>query len=122
GPRPRRGPRGGVGVLPFAGGRQRRRGSAGGHDARGEAIMMKPMLDPRRAIPIVAAVVLLGALAPRCPPSRGGTDGAVEGGMHGAMPTAEEISLLDKLGTIPDVSKPPPGIDYVLWKEIVPAD
>jgi cytochrome c peroxidase len=90
------------------------------------------MMEPSRAVRIAAAVVLLGALAPRVavsqeqepstaqPPAQ--PQGEAKGGMHGAMPTAEQISLLDKLGTIPDVSKPPPGIDYVLWKEIVPAD
>jgi cytochrome c peroxidase len=61
---------------------------------------------------VFATVALLGVIAP----------GRVLAQLHGAMPTAEQVALLEKLGTLPDVTKPPPQIDYVLWKELVPAD
>lgn len=70
------------------------------------------MMQRSRGRRVLVAVALLGAIAP----------GAALAQLHGAMPTAEQMALLDKLGTIPDVSKPPPAIDYVLWKELVPPD
>jgi cytochrome c peroxidase len=78
---------------------------------------------------IVAAAAFLGTLAPgiataqeQAPAPAPAQGQAAPGGMHGAMPMAEQVSAFDKLGPFPDVTKPPPAVDYVLWKEIVPSD
>lgn len=42
--------------------------------------------------------------------------------LHGALAPAEQLALLEKLDPVSDVGKPPPQIDFVLWKELVPAD
>src|SRR5262249_14185464 len=76
------------------------------------------------------AAVLLGAIAPGIVPAQeqapapppAPAQGQAPGGMHGAMPMAEQLAAFEKLGPFPDVTKPPPAVDYVLWKEIVPSD
>jgi cytochrome c peroxidase len=62
---------------------------------------------------MITAAVLLGAVSARAASAQN---------LHGAMPQAEQLALLEKLGTVPDVTKPPSGINLFLWKEVVPAD
>lgn len=50
-------------------------------------------------------------------------DAPVGGPLHGAMPMDQQLALLNRL--LPenaDVSKPPPGVDSVIFKMFIPAD
>ncbi len=92
------------------------------------------MREPSTGRRILAAAALLWAAAPgsgrgqeQAPPPAPApqavpAQGQAGGGMHGAMPMAEQVSAFDELGPFWDVSKPPPGIDVVLWRDIVPGD
>ena len=43
-------------------------------------------------------------------------------GMHGALPMAEQRARLEKLGPPTDVTRPPAGMDPVIWASLVPKD
>jgi cytochrome c peroxidase len=61
----------------------------------------------------VAAALALSSLA-------GAQD--AEKGMHGALPMAEQRAQLEKLGPPTDVTRPPAGMDPVIWASLVPKD
>ncbi len=69
-------------------------------------------------IPLMAALVadpLVAAAQTPTPPVS--TKGA-----HGALAMAEQRAMLEKLQGQLDVTKPPPGIDPIIWASLIPAD
>jgi cytochrome c peroxidase len=72
------------------------------------------------SLAIVAAAGLGTVVAAQPPPTPQAAPGPK--GPHGATPMAEQRAQIDKLLGPIDVTKPPPGIDPVIWDVLVPED
>jgi cytochrome c peroxidase len=71
------------------------------------------------AVAVVALLLPLG-LAQRAPADQAGAQKLAKG-PHGALPVAEQIARLEKLG-LADAPALPRGIDPLVWQAVVPQD